>query len=77
MSFILSFQVSERGGVSEGEELVVDLLEFLLGEHARGTVLQETWSVVRFAIFGGVYPMYLCTIVVTLSRRNVWIVKAH
>lgn len=51
--------VSKRGRVSEGEELAVDLLEFLLGEHAQGTVLQETWSVVRFAIFGKAYLMYL------------------
>jgi hypothetical protein len=33
--------VGERRGVAKGEELPVDLLELLLGEHARGAVLDE------------------------------------
>lgn len=35
--------LGEGGGVAEGEELAVDLLELLLCEGARGAVLQEAW----------------------------------
>lgn len=33
--------VCERGRIAEREELLIDLLELLLGEHARRAVLQE------------------------------------
>lgn len=35
--------VGEGGRVAKGEELSVDLLELLLGEHARGAVLEEAY----------------------------------
>jgi hypothetical protein len=36
--------IGEGGWIAEGEELSVDLLELLLGEGARGAVLEEAWE---------------------------------
>ena len=39
----VEYVIGKRRGVTEGEELPVDLLEFLLCERTRGAIFQETW----------------------------------
>ena len=38
--------ISERRWIAEGEELSIDLLEFVLGEHTRWTILQEAYGII-------------------------------